>query len=570
MKTPPVPSKPLLLSSLLTFTALGLACGDDTATGGGGAGAASHGGAAQGGAGGTGGATTSVGGWDARFDPLMEALQEDLAASDALGVSVAVLENGQITFAHALGSKDGQGADPLMPHTLMQIGSTTKQITAAAMLQKVQSGALSLDDDLETLLPMLEFTQDPTWDDQIHVRHLISHQGGLYDFTEWNKLSDDARLASFTYGSFAQSAYLMNPPGVFWNYSNPNFSLAGLVTEELDTRAWPDIMREDVFTPLGMDRTFLRKSEVEADGDYALSYGLSNLADSTPGVVSMQQMGDSAWVRPAGLAWTTPSQMAQWASFLMHGDDTVLDGALRSEITSEQVDTGFLNGNLHYGYGMFVWRGYLTKEGTWYPVRVWEHGGNTLSFTNAMTILPDQEFAVVITSSAFGTDFSHSVDVAVESLVEGLPAPAAAPAYTVDPTTFGRHVGTYSDPHNVGDVIITQVGDELHVSMPDLDAAGFTVDPVLTAVSSEIFVVVIDGNPLDLTFIPSAPGGDTIYLRNRAFVASRPEPPPMAALAPAPARTSAPVSRATVDASLRRARIDGLPASVLRALRRAR
>lgn len=535
------------------------ACGEDDDAASGGAGAEA-GGATGAGASGTGGATSSsgTGGWDGRFDPLVEALKQDLAASGAFGVSVAVLEKGEITFAQAFGSKDAQGTAPLTPHTLMQIGSTTKQLTAAAVLQKVESGAVSLDDDLETVLPMLDFALDPTWDDLLLVRHLISHQGGFYDYTEWNHLDDDARLASFTYGEFAGNIFLMSPPGAFWNYSNPNFSLAGLVTEELDTRAWPDILREDIFLPLGMDRTFLRKTEVEADGDYSLSYGITGVSDNTPGEVSMGQMGDSAWVRPAGLAWTTPSQMATWSKFLMQGDDAVLGGALRGEITSEQVDTGFLSGNMHYGYGMFVWRGYLTNDDTWYPVRVWEHGGNTLSFTNALTILPDQEFAIVITSSAFGTDFSRSVDVAIETLVD-LPAPTAPPAYTVDPTTFGRHVGTYADPFNVGDVIVTQVDDELHVSMPDLDAAGLDVDPVLVPISSEIFVVFIDGDPLDLTFIPTTPGGESTYIRNRAFVASRPEQMGLTDHAPSA------VSRDKIVTALRLAQLDGLPRSVLRA-----
>jgi CubicO group peptidase (beta-lactamase class C family) len=548
------------LGAALVFAAAAApACDDDAdGTGGGGSPTATTAATGQGGSG-TGSSTSSsgTGGWDSRFDPLVEALNQDLAASDAFGVSVAVLENGEVTFAEAFGSKGSEGSEPLTPHTLMQIGSTTKQLTAAALLKKVEAGAVSLDDSLEATLPDLELALDPSWDDQILLRHLISHQGGFYDYTEWNQLSDDARLASFSYGEFADNIFLMNPPGAFWNYSNPNFSIAGLVTEELDTRAWPDIMREDVFLPLGMDRTFLRKAEVEVDGDFALSFGLAGATDSVPGEVSMAQMADSAWVRPAGLAWSTPTQMAAWARFLMEGDDAVLSSALREEITSEQVDTGFVSGNLHYGYGMFVWRGYLTNDETWYPVRVWEHGGNTLSFTNVMYMLPDQRFAIVITSSGFGTDFSHSVDVAVETLVD-LPQPTEAPAYEIDPSTFGRHVGTYSDPYNIGQVIITQEGDDLVISAPDLDAAGLDVDPTLIPISSEIFAVVIDGSPLDLTFIPATPGGNSTFIRNRAFVASRPDGQ-TAALAPA-----AP-SRASIERALRQAQIEPIPRKVLRA-----
>jgi CubicO group peptidase (beta-lactamase class C family) len=242
----------------------------------------------------------------------------------------------------------------------------------------------------------------------------------------------------------------------------------------------------------------------------------------------MNDIRDSAFTRPAGLVWSTPSQMATWCRFLMEGNPEILSDERRAALTSEQVDTGYVSGNMHYGYGMFVWRGYETQDGAWYPTTVWEHGGNTFSFTNILTILPEHEFAVVITSSAFGTDFSHSVDVAVETLIEDLPAPEAAPEYTFDPTTFDRHVGTYEDPFNVGTLLVSLEGDELRVEAPELAAAGLDVDPVLEPVSSELFLLTIDGQPLDVTFIPETPGGESTYLRNRSFVVTRvlePAPP---------------------------------------------
>ena len=478
-----------------------------------------------GGSGGAGGHVAGGGqggqGWDPRFDALAEALQEDLAHNDAYGVSVAVMEYGEVTFAAAFGSKDPDGSEPLTPTTLMQIGSTTKQMTAVGLLRKMEAGLVSLDTTLEQALPQIEFILDPTWDDQITVRHLLSHQGGFYDYLDWGGPSGDNTLASIAYSTFDGQIFLMAPPGSFWNYSNPNFVLAGLITEELDSRRWPDIMLEDVFAPLGMSRTYLRKTEVEADGDYALSYGFG--VDDPTGVlgpIAMADVPDPAFARPAGLVWTTPTQMMTWAKFMLHGDEGVLSDDLRQTITEEQVDTLYQSGTMHYGFGMFVERGYLTENGTWYQMPVWEHGGNTLSFTNILTILPDQDFALNITSSGYGTDFQHSVDVALETLVD-LPAPSAAPEYVVDPTLFDRHVGDYNDAYNLGDVLITRQGDTLYIEMPLLDSLGYDVTPKLTAVSSEIFVATIDGYPYDLTFIPTTPDGDSVYMRNRSFVATR-------------------------------------------------
>ena len=513
------------LTALLLLGVAG--CGsDDAGTGGAGAAIPAGGSGGQAGSpGGAGGSGGTGGGWDPRFDAFVAQLQADLAASQAYGVSAAVMEGGVVTFAGAFGSKDDNGVVPLTPATLMQIGSTTKQMTATAALRKVEAGLVSLDDTVEAALPQLDFAHDPTWDDQILLRHLLSHQGAIADSIPWGAAATDSLLASYTYGTFASQSYLMNPPGVFWNYSNPNFILAGLITEELDTRAWPDIMRQDVFAPLGMTRTFLRKTEVEADGDYALSYGLGkdDLVSGEAGPVAMTDMPDPAWARPAGLVWTTPSQMMSWAKFIMHGNPAVLSDQLRGEITTEQVDTLYQEGTMHYGFGMFVERGYLTHDGTWYPMTVWEHGGNTLSFTNILYMLPERDFALAICTSAYETDFSRSVDVALTTLVD-LPAPGTAPHYVVDPAEFDHHVATYSDPWNVGDVIVTRQGNALFVSMPRLDQYQIPYDPALTAVSSTIFMATIQGAPTDLTFIPIAAGGDSQYIRNRSFVASRTPP----------------------------------------------
>jgi CubicO group peptidase (beta-lactamase class C family) len=538
----------IMQSAILALALVALGCGDDGSSG-----------ADAGNDGGDGGDTDSDSeNWDPRFDVFVEALRADLESSDAYGVSAAVMEDGVVTFAAAFGSKDPDGAEPLTPDTLMQIGSTTKQMTATALLQKVEDGLVSADDTLETALPDLEFALDATWDDQITVHHLLSHQGGFVDWIPWNGPADDAQLVEYTYGTFDDDYFLMNPPGAFWNYSNPNFIFAGLLTETLDTRLWPDIMVEDVFAPVGMPRTLLRKAEVEADGDYALSYGLGadDLSTGVAGPVAMADMPDPGWARPAGLAWTTPTQMMAWAKFLMDGDPAVLSDDLRAEITTEQVDTLYGAGSMYYGYGMFVERGYAALDGQWYETPVWEHGGNTLSFTHIFYILPESDFAVSICTSAYGTDFSPSLDAAITTLVD-LPDPSTPPEYVIDTAEFDDHLGTYNDPWNVGDVIITREGDTLFVSMPDVTDAGYDVTPELVAISSEIFYLFIDGEAYDITFVRADPDGPSTYMRNRAYVATR-----VTKSAPAADRRSP--TREDIARWMIQARLNSYPARIAR------
>jgi hypothetical protein len=290
-----------------------------------------------------------------------------------------------------------------------------------------------------------------------------------------------------------------------------------------------------------MTRTFARRAEVEADGDYAIGYGytLNDIAwGGERGEVPMEEVTDAASARPAANVWSTPVQMMQFAAFLENGNQAVLSDTLRTEMTTPQVTTGYLNGTRHYGYGMALWDGYLTTEGTYYPMPVWFHGGNTNSFTTDFWVLPEQDFALCIVVSAIVADFDHSVDVAMQTLVD-LPAPGEAPVYTVDPSTFGRHVGTYVDPFRLGRMIIEDAGGTLTISMPDFEAAGVTVEHELAAVSSDIFLVRLNGIRYDLTFFADEPGGQSVYLRNRSFVGRRHVPTDSLPVEPLPADSAA-------------------------------
>ena len=480
--------------------------------------------------------------WDPRFDELVEVAEAELAASSAPGLSVAVMEAGEVTFARGFGSLAPDGEDPVTPTTLFQIGSTTKMMTATALLQKVESGDVELDATLAEALPELEFALEPDWNDQIRVEHLISHQGGFADYVEWEGSSDDEDLADFSYGFFADYLWLMNPPGVFWNYSNPNFSLAGLVTEEVDDRMWPDLLVDDVLLPLGMDRTYLRKDEVEEDGDYAESFGWGSPADAAMHHVTMDEVDDAAWVRPAGLAWSTPSQMVRFADFLMHGDGDVLDDDLRLEMVSEQVNTLWYMDEIHYGYGVFVDRGVMDSSGGYHVTPVCEHGGNTLSFTSILYALPEYDVAISILSSAYGTGFYETLEAALQAVAEMGDADQP-PEFTIDPDRFDDHVGTYLDAYNVGEILITREGDDLFIEMPDLDSYGYDVDPQLVTISTDIFWVGIDGSYYDLTFIPAVEGEPSTYLRNRSFVGIRVGDEPVLG-------TRAPVDRAAIERAL--------------------
>jgi CubicO group peptidase (beta-lactamase class C family) len=493
--------------------------------------------------------STSTSTTDERFRDFVAALESDLASSEALGVSAAIYEEGEVVFSIALGQARHDDSKPVSTSTLFQTGSITKMLTATATLQAVESGRLKLEDTLADAYPNSEFAFDNSWNDSITMHHLLSHQGAFYDYIDMAASTDDADLAGWHEEIFFPYLWLMAPPGTFYNYSNPNFDVAGLVVEALDNgRYFPDIMAEDLFQPLGMDRTTMRLAEAITDGDYAESIGYTYDAagNANYGDVAIENVLDLAHARPAGAGtWTTPEQLLSFAHFLLEGDAAVLEDGLRGLLYTPHVPLGYGFDETHYGYGLFVAPGYFTSETEYIEIPFWQHNGLTNSYSADMGILPEQKFAYTILTSGYGTNFSASA-VAALALASDLPAPTAGPSYTFDPDRLDAHVGTYGDPFNVGDMVITREGDGLMIEMPLLtNKYGYNVNPNLYAMSSDVFYLDLDGVYYDLTFFSDDDPDSSRWVRNRYFVGDK---------SLSEESTSA-ASRAEVDEMLRRARV---------------
>lgn len=476
------------------------------------------------GGGGGGGDDTGGGGEDLS---LQAAIDRDLEANLATAVSIAVWQDGAVVWAEGFGNARPSGSEPVTADTLFQIGSTTKMHTAIGLLQQVEAGRLALDAPLSEALPNLDMDYQPGITADISVEQLLFHHGAFYDWIDWQQEPDDELLQTYTYEVFDDNLWVMAPPGSFWNYSNPNFILQGVLTEDLDPegRFWPDYMVDEVYAPLGMDRTFLRKSEVYEDGGYALGVGYTDLNTGEIGNASIAVISDPGWARPAGLAWSTPTQQLQLARLFLEGEEDVLSEALVAELTAAQVPIEELNPEAGhgYGYGLFVSPGLTLSETEYVETPYWHHGGNTLWFTSGFHVLPEHGFAVSILSNGLGDDFSETTAAVLRAFVDDLPAATSPTDYELDPGGLDAHVGTYLDPFNVGELGVSREGDGLVVSFPVLDELGFDYDPVLYGVSTNLWYVDIEGAWYDLRFLDPEGTGASAYAASRAFVAARDE-----------------------------------------------
>lgn len=472
-----------------------------------------------------------------RFAAAIAAAEQTIEESFASGLSIAVMRRGELLWVEGIGSASPNEERAITPDTTFQIGSTTKQLTAMAVLTQVDQGLYALEDTVAEVLPDFALAANPEWADTATVRDLLNHRSGLTDEIGVGLPAADEGLADHLYDQIASNKWAMNPPGLFWNYSNTNFALAGLILEEHDPlgRAYADIVTEDLFEPLGMTRSYGRVSDAQRAGLYADSFGadarsihLGVFPDLDFGerrAQTIDEIADDAYNRPAGgSAFSTPSDMCRWGHFVLHGDRDVIRDEVRAEMIAAPVDT-LLNDAAGYGLGQFAWSEFpLTGDPfldtEYYPIAVWEHGGNTHTFTSSLLIVPGQDIVVSILSNGEGTDHGPVQAAILEAVLDPLPEPTTRTP-EIDQTKLAALAGTYVDEHVAGEITIAPGGSTgLTIAIPAFEERGFEVKPELIPISTYVWIVQVGEIGIDLTFVTDD-GVPTPWLRSRLFVAQR-------------------------------------------------
>lgn len=177
-------------------------------------------------------------------------MQGQLVAQRIPGMSLVVVQDGQVIYAKSYGYASLAGARPVKPEDRFQIGSITKSFTASAIMLLVEEGKMSLDDTLDKYLDGVP----PHWSG-ITIRHLLGHTSGLArDPDEAFKaalranqvMSEDAMLERY-------KAYPLRwTPGAQHGYSNIGYGIAGVIVRRVTGQSYFDFVRDRIFTPLGM------------------------------------------------------------------------------------------------------------------------------------------------------------------------------------------------------------------------------------------------------------------------------------------------------------------------------
>lgn len=224
-----------------------------------------------------------------------QAINAVLEEFKAVGASVAVVKDGEIVYNKSFGYKDWENKIPLANDDVMRIASISKSFTATSLLQLVDQGVISLDDDVSDLIGFtIRNPHHP--DTPITLRMVLSHTASIRDKEDYFTLD---HLNPAVYGDCAES-YFQYKPGEGYCYSNMGLNLAGTILEKVSGVRFDQYVKENVINRLGLygghnvdslDATKFARLYNFRDGEFVESTGAyRSFADDMPNYI----MGYSA------------------------------------------------------------------------------------------------------------------------------------------------------------------------------------------------------------------------------------------------------------------------------------
>jgi CubicO group peptidase (beta-lactamase class C family) len=228
------------------------------------------------------------------------------------GLSIAVVRDGRVLLSKGYGVRALGAAEPVTDQTLFGIMSTTKAMTAVTLALLVDEKRLAWSDPVAKWLPELVFPA-PLDARTITVRELLTHNSGLGNADLLWTRGDLSAAEIFRRVRYLTPAYT---PRAGFVYQNIMYGAAGLVIERVTGQPFATVVQQRLFTPLGMTRTRATYSAVIAviaARDTNVSRAHFRIRDTIRAIAE-----DTVDALPAaGSVWSTASDMARWARFLL-------------------------------------------------------------------------------------------------------------------------------------------------------------------------------------------------------------------------------------------------------------
>lgn len=374
-------------------------------------------------------------------------VQRVIAQERVVGASVLVARGDRILLHKGYGFADLALEAPAKDETVYHVVGPMLPFTGIAVMQQVERGKLSLDDDISKFIP--EF---PLQGHHVTIRQLLNHTSGIVDY---HYLGDPIEATSREPKALDEVTALyegknwVNDPGKKWDWSISGFNLLVTIVERVTGQSFPDYAQQNIFKPAGV------KSTSYCD-DFTLTRSLAH---------AYRKIGTGyVEARENGMAYNSDLRFCSTVGDLLQLWRAIKNKNLIQPATFQQMTTAegaaqhmsAQDPKAQYGFAMI-----LNHEED--HRRIGQHG-SLMGYSGSLYDFPEDNLTIVVLTNTEDQN-AYAITRALGRAILGLPA-LPAPKREAEPTLADKPISADERKELAGTFVLKlgQVGANLHDS----------------------------------------------------------------------------------------------------------
>lgn len=301
------------------------------------------------------------------------------------GISIAIVENGEIKWAKGYGIANTKDSNEVNVNTLFQAGSISKPVAALAALKLVESDSVDIDEDVNIYLkewniPENDFTQE----EKVTLKRLLTHTAGMtvHGFPGYQQSDSFPSINEVLNGNGnTPKIFVDTIPGSIWRYSGGGYTVMEKMVEDVSGLPLDEYMSKNILEAIGMKNS-----------TYEQPLGSEHHSNASAAYDSDGKIIEGLWHNypeqaAAGL-WTTPTDLAKYCIEIQQ----ILAGKENGVLSKETIEKMLTKHKNDWGLGPSIqWE---------QDSLIFRHGGKNAGFTNNLISFANRGNAVIVMTNA--------------------------------------------------------------------------------------------------------------------------------------------------------------------------
>ena len=320
------------------------------------------------------------------YEALDSKIEKAVQKFNLTGLSISIVQNGEVAFSKAYGYKDFQNNIPLETASLFNIASCSKAFTSACMALLVNEGKIKWNDRIIDYLPDFKLA-DECITNKLTLEDLLCHRSGLgtfYGDLLWYNTSykPDEIIHRMRYLPVTNS--FRNEYG----YQNDMYIVAGQIIEKVTGKTWGEFLRERILQPLQMSET--RVASKYLTDSQNIAYPHLKKAKQDLYIIDEQ---------PALSMYSSTEELTKWIKMLLNNGEyqgiQILPKQAVNDIFSART---LLNVSPFHVSAGTKFRAYALGWSTFDFAgrKIVEHDGGMPGYISKVTLIPEENFGFTI------------------------------------------------------------------------------------------------------------------------------------------------------------------------------